>query len=103
MNRRRALAVAVGLAALPVLTACGGGEEDEDCDAEDLRNKEDECGYYDEHGTFVLFPWIVAGKGGKPPKGQKAKPPAGVKQNPPKPANPPRQPARNNPAPARRR
>lgn len=83
VTRRAALAGLLGLAAVPVLAACGFAEE-EDCVADDLAEQDEDCGYWNESGTFVLYPWVVPGVGGKPPKGKHAKPPAGVKQNPPR-------------------
>lgn len=91
LHRRSRLAVAALL--LSTLVACGEPVEDEDCDAEDLRHREPECGYYDPNGAFVVYPWIVPGAGGHPPKGSHPKPPPGLKQ--------PAKPAVNKPAPAK--
>lgn len=60
------------------------GDSNEDCDADDLEEKDRDCGYYDDNGVWVLYPWVVAGHGGKPPAGSRPKPPAGVKGAPPR-------------------
>jgi hypothetical protein len=43
VTRRRALAAFVGVAVLPLLAACPGQSESEDCDADDLIEGDEDC------------------------------------------------------------
>ncbi|MFG3710967.1 hypothetical protein [Micromonospora sp. NPDC047730] len=43
-----------------------------DCDVDDQRERDEDCGYYDEAGIWVWYPWVVQGQDSKPPKGWKA-------------------------------
>lgn len=43
MTRRRALATLAGMAALPLLAACPGQSEPEDCDADDRLEGDEDC------------------------------------------------------------
>lgn len=85
---RRVLAAAIVAVVAAVSFACGS--DDEDCDSEDLAGREAECGYYTDDGAFVLYPWVIPGIGGHPPKGSHPKPPAGTKPGgtKPKPVKP---------------
>lgn len=89
MNRRSLLAALAGATTLTALTACNddGWESDDtdaDCDKGDLRERDPDCGYYDDRGAWVLYPWVKPNVGGKPPAGQRPKPPAGTKGAPPR-------------------
>lgn len=93
MNRRTGqITVAIaGLILGGALTAgCGHDSPrrttvavDDHCDVEDLTHQEDECGYWDDAGVFVLYPWVLPNLGGRPPAGRHPVPPAGVRPNPP--------------------
>lgn len=40
-----------------------------DCDTDDQHEHDEDCGYYNEGGVFVFYPWVVKGNNSKPPKG----------------------------------
>lgn len=40
-----------------------------DCDLGDQREHDEDCGYYNDAGVFVYYPWVVQGSSSKPPSG----------------------------------
>jgi hypothetical protein len=79
-----AVGVVVAVAVVAIALAGGIRGVDEGCDAEDLANREAECGYYDQSGTWVLYPWVVPGVGGHAPAGQHPRRPDRVVPTPPR-------------------
>lgn len=93
MRIRKALAAIGTAGALAVsLAACGDPSDDqdqstvemddEDCDEEDARNHEPECGYADSSGVWFWYVWVTPNRGGHPPTGQHPRPPAGARTVP---------------------
>jgi hypothetical protein len=69
-------------------TAAPASYRGEDCDPEDLRNYEDDCGYWDtSSGTFVLWYWVIPNVGGTRPPGWRASVPRGGSYTKPRNAN----------------
>ena len=60
------------LAALLALSACANGPTDtgysgEDCDADDIAEMDEDCGYWDASGAFVYWYWVGSYGGYRPP------------------------------------
>jgi hypothetical protein len=98
--RLAATLLALGLV-LPTVacSATAGDDADvpaEDCDREDLRGHEDDCGYWAADGAFVLWDWVVRDRTSRPPAGWRPSLPAGGSYDRPANARPDvtRQPSR---------
>ncbi|MFI7608723.1 hypothetical protein ACIBTV_26745 [Micromonospora sp. NPDC049366] len=60
-------------------------DEDDDatdpCTVEEQHERDDDCGYYDNGGAWLLYPWVISGRHSTPPPGWKR--PAGLRKSPP--------------------
>lgn len=53
-----------------LLSACDDGTEeyrDQDCDTYEIRDRDDDCGYWDATGQYVLWYWVTPNLGGYRP------------------------------------
>jgi hypothetical protein len=69
MKLVRPAVAALGLAVALSMGACGSSSNDNnnsgkvvECDAGDQVERDDDCGYYDDNGNWVWYPWVVMGQ-----------------------------------------